>query len=50
VDLSLLATAGVALWAARKLALRERGAFKAPAARPSADANKPTDTAEVAHV
>jgi len=28
VDLSLLATAGIAVWAARKLALRERGAVK----------------------
>lgn len=44
VDLSLLASAGIALWAARKLALRERGAAKAPGAKASAE---PT---EVAHV
>jgi uncharacterized iron-regulated membrane protein len=37
VDLSLLATAAIALWAARKLALRERGAVPPrPATQPSA--------------
>jgi uncharacterized iron-regulated membrane protein len=44
VDLSLLTSAGIAIWAARRLALRERGAVNAPAAQASAEA------AEVAHV
>jgi hypothetical protein len=44
VDLSLLATAGIAVWATRKLALRERGVVKSPAAKVDAQA------AEVAHV
>ena len=46
VDLSLLATAGIAIWAARKLALSERGVVKATAAKAEADA---TDSAEAAH-
>ncbi|MFM2346421.1 MAG: hypothetical protein RL654_1174 [Pseudomonadota bacterium] len=48
VDLSLLATAGMALWAARKLALHERGLLTARSVKSDpADPNKP---AEVAHV
>ncbi|WP_180126712.1 PepSY domain-containing protein [Rhodoferax sp. BLA1] len=43
-DLSLLATAGIAIWAARKLALRERGIVKVLAAQHT------TNAAEVAHV
>lgn len=46
VDLSLLATAVIAGWAARKLALRERGVVSVPAAN-KAGTTKP---AEVAHV
>lgn len=43
LDLSLLAAAGTAVGAARKLKLREHGATKPPAAKPS------TDTNDVAH-
>lgn len=46
LDLSLLATAGIAIGAARKLALSERGMVKATAAKAEADA---TDSAEAAH-
>ena len=46
LDLSLLATAGIAIWAARKLALSERGVVKAAAAKAEADA---ADSAEAAH-
>ena len=44
VDLSLLAATGIAIWAARKLALRERVVVKSPAAKVDPQA------AEVAHV
>lgn len=44
VDLSLLATAGIAVWAARKLALRERRVVMGAPTQPTAN------TAEVAHV
>lgn len=43
VDLSLLATAGIAVWAARKLALRERGAEQA-------SVGAPVEPREAAHV
>ncbi len=51
VDLSLLASAGIALWAARRLARRERGAAQALAAEE--DSTDPVDAgkaAEAAHV
>ncbi|MCU0761616.1 MAG: PepSY domain-containing protein [Hydrogenophaga sp.] len=48
VDLSLLATAGIALWAARKLAQRERGVTASKSAK--TDPSEPNDSAEVAHV
>jgi glycerol uptake facilitator-like aquaporin len=48
VDLSLLATACIAVWAARKLALRKRGVVKATTAK--TDPAEPTKPAEVAHV
>ncbi len=48
VDLSLLATALIAIWAARTLALRER---RAPASKSAkADSTEPKESAGVAHV
>ncbi|RFC37475.1 MAG: hypothetical protein DID92_2727743214 [Candidatus Nitrotoga sp. SPKER] len=38
VDLSLLVSAGIAIWAARKLALNERGGTKVPIVRQTTDA------------
>lgn len=48
VDLSLLVTAGIAVWAARKLALRERGLVASKSGK--ADSAEPNKPAEVAHV
>jgi uncharacterized iron-regulated membrane protein len=48
VDLSLLVAAGIAGWAARKLALRERGVITTKSV--AADSSEPDESPEVAHV